>query len=107
MSVPASPPSEAGLEIMRNRGIEPPTNRVRGSAPNLLRYKLAILFSPICYSCSPKWDKHQTDRMIARAGTRRDIKPPEDKMIARAGTRRDIKLPEDKMIGRGWTRRVG
>ena len=30
-------PIEAGLEIMRNRGIEPATNRVRGSAPNLLR----------------------------------------------------------------------
>ena len=28
---------EAGLEIMRNRGIEPATNRVRGSAPNLFR----------------------------------------------------------------------
>ena len=83
-------PIEAGVEIMRNRGIEPATNRIRGSAPNLLRYKLAILFSSICYSCSPKWDQHQTDRMIARAGTRRDIKPP-----------------EDRMIGRGWTGRVG
>ena len=44
--------NEAGLEIMRNRGIEPPTNRVRGSAPNLFRSKLAILFSSVCYSCS-------------------------------------------------------